>query len=185
MKKIVIFFTLCLLTGYTFYSCTKETYYIPSRHETKEFDLNNDLINDVRIQYIAMTWDGVGPDGTGDLIEGEILPINNTRLLSKEVSGSLFPPLKDTLHFQMKSPYSWDVSSHNLVEIRTYINKWPKVWTVNFAEASEYFYIAFVKTTDTRNQLGWIRIKIDTSTGLIEIIDTKISDQDFLIIGKK
>lgn len=185
MKKTAIFFTLPLLLSITFHRCTKETDYIPSRQETKEFDLNNDLLKDVRIQYSVMTWDGFGPDGTGDLIMGVILPINDTYLLSKEETGSLFSPLKDTLHFQMKNPYTWNVSSHNLVEIRTYLNKWPKEWTVNSNEVSEYYYLAFAKKTDTRNQLGWLKIKIDKSTGLIEIRDTKISDQDFLIIGKK
>ncbi|HEY5125631.1 MAG TPA: hypothetical protein VIK14_18035 [Ignavibacteria bacterium] len=185
MKRTNIVFIFLGLLSFSLNSCNKETDYVPSRQETKEFDLNNDLINEIRIQYYAMTWDGIGPNGTGDLIGAEIVPINNTKLLIKQDLGSLFSPLKDTIHFQMKVPYFWELSSQQLVEIKTYINKWPKEWTVLSNEINDFYYLAFTKTTDTKNELGWVKIQIDKSTGLIEIKDTKISDQDFLIIGKK
>jgi hypothetical protein len=185
MKKICYIFILPGLLSFSLNSCTKETDYIPTRQETKDYDLNNDLINDVRIEYNVMTWDGFGPDGTGDIIEAEMIPLNNTKLLRKPDIGSLFAPLKDTIHFQMTAPYSWDLSPQKMVEIRTYINKWPKEWTVSSNESIDFYYIAFTKTTDSKNQLGWAKVYIDRSTGIIKIIDTKVTELDFLIIGKK
>jgi hypothetical protein len=185
MKKSNIFFILLGFLSLPFNSCTKEKDSIPVCQETKEYDLDNDLKNEIRIQYYAMTWDGIGPDGTGDLIGAEIVPINNTKLLLKQDLGPLFSPLKDTIHFLMNAPYSWDLSTHTLAEIRTYINKWPDLWTVKSDEKNDYYYLGFTKSTDPVNELGWVKIQIDRSTGVIEIKDKTTTDQDFLIIGKK
>jgi len=189
MKHIVEFHILLVLLSVTFLSCDKSkdsenNNLPPVKPIVNEFDVNNDLINDFKIQYYAMTWDGIGPNGTGDLIGGEIVPLNNSKILKKQDLGVLFNPLRDTTHFQMNAPYSWESNSYKLIEIKTNNSKWPKEWTVSANEVKDYYYLAFIITTNSKIQLGWIKLKFDKSTGQVEIMETKSSDLDFLIIGK-
>jgi hypothetical protein len=189
MKQIVESFILLVLLSVTFLSCEnskdiENNNLPPVKPVVKEFDVNNDLIIDFKIQYYAMTWDGIGPNGTGDLIGGEIVPLNNSKILKKQDLGVLFNPLRDTTYIQMNAPYSWESISYKLIEIKTNNNKWPKEWTVSANEVKDYYYLAFMTSTNSKIQLGWIKLQFDKSTGLVEIIETKSSDLDSLIIGK-
>jgi hypothetical protein len=189
MKQI---FRLCILLGLlnvTILSCDKSkdnenNNLSPITPVVKEFDVNNDLINDFKIQYVTSTWDGIGPNGTGNLIGGEIVQLNNSKILKKLDMGVLFNPLNDTIHFQMNSPYSWESNSYKLIEIKTENRMWQKEWTVSSKDIKDYYYLAFMTSVNSKVQLHWIKIQFDKSTGQVEIKDTKSSDQDFLIIGK-
>jgi hypothetical protein len=185
MKKILM---LIIPIGLFIISCDvshNDDVFIPTKPETKEFDLNGDLINDFKIQYVAGSWDGVGPNGTGEFMVGEIYPLNNTKILNKQDQGYLFMPLIDTVHFKMNLPFLWQATSAKLVEIKTYINEWPNEWSVNSNELKDFYYLAFFIPTEDSNIIGWIKIQIDKSSGLIEIKETKSTNQDLLIIGKQ
>jgi hypothetical protein len=179
--------TLFLITGMllaSICSCEKNREVEPIQRETLEVDLNNDLINDIKFFYFTYTWDGIGPNGTGMGINGDLIPLNNTMILKRNDIGSLFSPTNDTIKLQMSQPYSWDSNEFSLVSIKTDLNQYVNPWMVNSVEIKDFYYLAFKISTTDKNTLGWMKITIDRFNGLIEIKEIRTSDQGFLILGK-
>lgn len=166
------------------YSCEKDRVIEPIRHETQEVDLNHDLINDIKFYYSGYTWDGIGPNGTGMGITGSLIPLNNTKILKKQDTESLFSNVNDTIKFQMSQPYSWNLTGLYLVSIETDLNQYVNPWTINSSEIKDFYYLAFKISANEKETFGWMKIKIDQYNGMIEIKETKTSDQGYLIIGK-
>jgi len=193
MKKYISLIYLGLISVSLLVSCEKkkdiepiqyETIE-PVQHETREIDINQDLINDFKISYSGYTWDGIGPNGTGMGIDGYLMPVNNTVILKKLNSESLFSIVNDTIKQQMSQPYSWDSTKLNLVSIKTSLNKYVNPWVPNSAEIKDFYYIAFKISVDDRDILGWMKISIDKYTGLIDVKASQTSEQDFITIGNQ
>jgi hypothetical protein len=165
-------------------SCQKDRVIEPIRHESQEVDLNQDLIIDIKISYDAYTWDGIGPNGTGMGVTGSLIPLNNTKILKKQDIVTLFSKVNDTIKLQISQPYSWDLTGLNLVSIKTDLNQYVNPWTINSSEIKDFYYIGFKLSVNDKETFGWMKVKIDKYNGLIEVKETKTSDQGYLIIGK-
>ena len=190
MKRLTRLIFLLGLLSSTVFSCDKdkEDNIPPVSPENKEFDLNNDSINDFKLDYVRYTWDGIGPDGTGFAIAGLLVPLNNNKILKNQDLGLLFYQDNDTLSNQFVLPYLWLSSSSEwpvLVEIKTYINQWENTWTIKGNETKDFYFLAFSISKSDKNFLGWMKLIIDKNTGLVEIVDKKTTDQEFIIIGKQ
>ena len=118
-------------------------------------------------------------------IDGYLMPVNNTVILKKLNSESLFSIVNDTIKQQMSQPYSWDSTKLNLVSIKTSLNKYVNPWVPNSAEIKDFYYIAFKISVDDRDILGWMKISIDKYTGLIDVKASQTSEQDFITIGNQ
>lgn len=175
---------LSILFFASLYSCEKDRVIEPIRHESQEVDLNQDLISDIKFSYFGYTWDGIGPNGTGMGITGSLIPLNNTKILKKQDTVTLFSKVNDTIKLQMTQPYSWDLTGVNMVSIKTYLNQYVNPWTINSSEIKDFYFIAFEISVLDKETFGWMKVKIDKYNGLIEVKETKTSDQGFLIIGK-
>jgi hypothetical protein len=180
-NSIILLITLAFLS---LYSCEKNRVIEPVTHESQEVDLNQDLISDIKFYYVGYTWDGIGPNGTGMGVSGSLIPLNNTKILKKQDTVTLFSKVNDTIKLQMAPPYSWDLTGVNMVSIKTDLNQYVNPWTINSSEIKDFYYIAFKILVNDKETFGWMKVKIDIYNGLIEVKETKTSDQGFLIIGK-
>lgn len=185
MKNSNSLIILVLLSIPLLFSCEKDRVIEPIRHEPQEVDLNQDLISDIEFNYWGYTWDGIGPNGTGMGIIGDLIPLNNTQILKNQDTESLFSKVNDTIKHQMSHPYSWDSNRLNLVSIKTDLNQYVNPWIINSSEIKDFYYIAFKIADDNRDIFGWMKVRIDKYNGLIEVKETQTSDQGFLIIGNQ
>jgi hypothetical protein len=184
MKKTYSATLIVTLSLVLLYSCEKDRVIEPIRHDTKEVDLNQDLISDIKFSYDSYTWDGIGPNGTGMGVSASLIPLNNTKILKKQDILTLFSNVDDTIKLEMSKPFSWDFNGLNIVSIKTDLNQYVNPWTINSPEIKDFYYIAFKISANDKDTFGWMKVKIDKYNGLIEVKETKTADQGFLIIGK-
>jgi len=164
-------------------SCNKEPKIEPVCYPDREIDLNNDLIPDIKISYSGYTWDGIGPNGTGMGIEGYLVPINDTKILTSEEKGVLYYKGSIEIKQQIELPYFWAYNRAFLVKIETVNNGYSKPWIVFAPEPKEYWYAGYLIKKDNQDIVGWMKIRINSYTGLITIEGTKSILSGSLVIG--
>lgn len=149
-------------------------------------DLNGDSFNDIKVEYYWFTWDGVNCSGDG--VSGTIKPFNGSSILLKRNEYALFNKLNDTINVNVSEPYYWEkYINTNLVAIsNSSVNAylWPDEWKVQSNMSLDSYYLGVKIDKGTSTQLGWIKIKINKSTGEIEIIDKKFVTSEYIVIGK-
>jgi hypothetical protein len=182
MKSInikILFFGFIIVL---FYSCEKDPIIEPIRYDPVEYDLNNDLINDISISYLGYSWDGIGPDGSGMGINGVIKPLNDTKILYKQDIGSLFLNSKDTLKLFASIPLSWISNESYVINIKTHLNQYVNPWTIIAPETKDQYNVGFKLSNDNSTILGWFKLRINCYNGKIDLTEKKMSNQNILVI---
>ena len=182
------------LFGITFFTlisigCNKEEWdpsQRPVKPEDKEFDLNDDQIIDFKLMYRNWTWDGAY--SCGDVISCEFVPENNNQVLLHRDLGLLFGQINDTVFNQVQSPYLWETSIYHIPFLLSIASNnatgWEKEWTTKNDVKKEFYYLSFKIFVDSKENLGWIKLKINNLSGQVDITDKQLTDQNHIIIDR-
>ncbi len=184
-----------LLTTFIIYSCEKDdnsnenlSKNPPETPEAVSYDLDDDSVNDIKIEYRQFTWDGINSSGDG--ISGLIEPLNESSILQKQNEYTLFNKLNDTIRINTTEPYYWekyldpDLVSISNSSVNDYL--WPIEWKIqsNLNLDLDSYYLGIMINNSNSNLIGWIKITINKSTGDIQILDKKFTAEEFIVIGK-
>jgi hypothetical protein len=187
MKRKIQFLLGISFFALIFTGCNKEEwdpFQRPVNPEAKEYDLNDDQIIDFKLVYRNWTWDGAHT--SGDMITGELVPENNNQVLLHQDLGLLFGQINDTVFNQVESPFLWETSAIHIPFLLSITSTnptgWEKEWTTKNNVKKEFYYLSFKIFVDDKENLGWIRLKINNLTGQVEITDKQLTDQDHIII---
>ena len=158
----------------------------PKIPEAVNYDLNDDSIDDIKIEYSWFTWDGINSSGDG--ISGSLEPLNESSVLLKQHDYTLFSKLNDTIKINTNDPYYWakyltpDLVSISTSSINDYL--WPNEWEIKSNMTLDSYYLGIKINNNNSNLIGWIKIRIDKSTGDIQILDKKFTSEELIVIGK-
>ena len=186
MKRILYLFLTILLLSSSFLGCKKEwdPFEPPVKPANKEFDLNDDQIPDFELSYRTSWLDGVY---TGEMFSGYLTPKNNNKFIKHQNTGFFIVELNDTIFKQVELPLLWTISPTDcpiLVKIASSsISGWEREWSSNKKGFNDY-YLSFSLSANDKDYLGWMKVNINPKNGHVEILDKKLSDQSFIIIGK-
>lgn len=168
------------------FSCDNDDFDLPKTPKAVNYDLNRDSHDDIRIEYQLFTWDGINSSGDG--ISGYIKPLNGTSIWVKQTEYSLFNKLNDTIALNPKKPYYWEDFLDALIVSASYssVNKhaWTSEWRIHTKTAMDFYYLGIRINKNKKNLIGWIKIKVNQSTGQIQIVDKEFTEKDFIVIGK-
>ena len=150
------------------------------------YDLNDDGIDDIKLNYWMVILDGVGFSGSG--YSGMFDPLNNNQLYFKRDEDlhalTLFNQLKDTIRSETKKPTEWTYSNAELVYIYNVPkNHWPDEWTINSSLKNGPFYLG-VRLENDVVSVGWLKLDIDKSTGSVFLLDQEFTTGDYIVINR-
>jgi hypothetical protein len=180
---------LVIFTGFSILSCDKDKNEAPSRPKDIEIDINDDLNADFKLVYRNFTW--TGNNLSGDGISGQIIPLNNNKILKHETLGMLVKDVKDTIFLRSQAPYFWIGSildSPALVSIMSVAGEWAKEWTTYSNKKKDYYYLGFQTKIYGKETVGWMKLSIDPNSGRIELVNHGIrilGVEDFIIIDNQ
>jgi hypothetical protein len=144
--------------------------------KSQDIDINNDLIIDFRIDY---KWLVTNDEPTpGKALIGYIKPLNENKILYKSNVGNLFLLKNDTVFLIQTSKMIWSKFQADLVTN----NGKDTIWTVLSSNPINDFYLGFQLSTSIENYIGWMKVDIHKNSGIISIMNKKLTDSEFLII---
>jgi hypothetical protein len=158
----------------------------PDMPKSVNYDLNDDSIDDIKIEYSLYTWDGI--NSSGDAIYGSLKPLNGCSVLLKQNDYTLFNKPNDIININANEPYYWEKNSNpDLVSILNSSENdylWPNEWRIESDMTLDSYYLGVKINTNNNIHIGWIKLKINKSTGAINILDKKFTTEEFIVIGK-
>ena len=184
MKRILVILVLIS----TFYSCEKVnpeslSKNPPSYPLAQDYDLNNDQTKDFQLVYSYYTYDGLNISGDG--ISGQLVPLNQNMILAKANTTSLFLQYNDTIKAEVTTPYSWQNSQAQIIQISTTPDYfWPKYWGIRADQKLDYYYLGIKINNTTENLVGWLKLQLDTTSGKVYIRDQSFTNKNLIIAGK-
>ena len=146
----------------------------PETPDAMNFDLNDDSVDDIKIEYRWIAWDGI--NSSGYIISGTIEPLNKSSILLKRDKNPLFNELNDTIRFNTNEPYYWEKYLHQSIvsisnsSVNDYL--WPNEWRIHSNMTMDSYYLG-IRINNNSQLVGWIQIQIDKSTGAIQILNKK------------
>lgn len=149
------------------------------------FDLNDDGIDDVSFKYFP---DDVITDGTVGYY-GYVNPLNggSLLLLSKPNEGAYVLEIQegDTIRKEESESFVWYPSSWGFIGIDDSPEGiWPNKWTLSSTKKSNPYYLGLQVKENDIFSLGWLKLEIDKKTGVIEIIDHELTNDNVLVIDR-
>lgn len=179
---------LIVVLGVALWGCKKDEtldHNIPERPEKVTYDLDGDAIDDITIEYINFTWDGINSSGMG--LSGTVYPLNGASVLSKSNEPTLFIKINDTIKMNMNPPFHWETNRHkDLVTISDLwkdSEHWP-AWHIHSPEIMKLYFLGIKINTNDTPKIGWIQLQIDESTGAIKLTAKKFTTTEYIIAGK-
>ncbi len=140
-------------------------------------DIDNNGQDDFEINYKELQTLDLPPSGGG--INGEMRFINNGAFFCKiygAYSECLFLSKGDSIKTDLATN-NWNYYPVNLISIGWRNGKWDKNWFVNASVSSDY-YLGF----KLQDKLGYMKLDLNTETGKITVLDSKMTNDTFLII---
>lgn len=149
----------------------------PTIHDLTEIDLDEDGNYDFKIEYLQFIVEPLelsdGTEGVG----GQIRPYGNNEILIDTNEGYLFLRDLNDIQESAEDPLKWrSIFSGTIVTITT-INSdgdWPTVWEINSNSEHSTYFLGLKIVEESEIKLGWIEIDIDTSNGMVSIINKGI-----------
>ena len=162
----------------------KQTKTQPTIPQTVDFDFNDDQIYDFEIEYSNFTWDGINCSGDG--ISGNFKPLNQNTILLRTNERTLFLQYNDTIKNTAENPSYWDNFRACVVSISTLPdgNLWPIEWSVQSNQNQQVYYLGIKVVVKSGYSIGWLKLQVDKTSGIVEIKDKKITNASFIIVGK-
>jgi hypothetical protein len=181
MKTILycIFFVCTVLLTF---GCEKtrgdktENSYLIIQPKSQDIDINNDLITDFRIDYKWLVTND--EPSSGKALIGYVKPLNENKILYKNNVGNLFLLKNDTVFLIPATKMIWSKFQADLVTN----NGKDTNWTVISSNHISDFYLGFRLSTSIKNYIGWMKVDINKNSGIISIINKKLTETEFLII---
>jgi hypothetical protein len=156
----------------------------PAMPESENYDFNNDEVDDFIIEYEKYTWDSRGNRGDGQA--GKIVPLNGNLILTGQDELALFHEIYDTIQKEVGLPLKWISLEKDLVMVENSSANdfvWPDEWSVLSDNNGPDYYLGVI-ISDEIPVLGWIKLKITASTGVIEVMDKEFVEGDFIMINR-
>ena len=150
---------------------------IPSIHDSISLDIDEDGITDYNINYSGIDIDPFTPTGGVYGISGSIQPNGANELLRHSEEGLLFLRNLEEIKDIVSDPLEWnDRFSNTIVTIATknVEGEWPSNWKILSARKHSTYFVGLKLVTDSKNQLGWVEIEINRSSGSATIVDKGI-----------
>lgn len=175
--KITSFF-LCFLVF--FCACRNVNQVNFNKIETPKdytIDIDNDGQDDFQVYYLQLQTMDIPVSGAG--ISGDIRFINNGAFFCKiygAYSECLFLSKGDSIKTDLATN-NWNYYPVSLINIGWQNGKWDQNWSVNASVSSDY-YLGF----KMQDKLGYMKLNLNTKTGEIKVLDSKLTTDDFLII---
>ena len=167
----------------TLISCNKtENKLINSRPEIPKndsIDINFDGIIDLVITYWELETTDV-PSSGGSIIGG-FMPMEQNRVLYRPNIGYLFLQSKDTIRNEFNSNSQWTDYTADMVNISRNNSDWNTTWSILSNLTSDY-YLGFMQMHNSVERIGWIQVEIDTISGKMSILDSKLTDSSEIIL---
>lgn len=149
-----------------------------------EFDLNNDGIDDVSFEF--------GPndlvtDGTVGYY-GSVNPLNGSLLLlviRDDAAYALETQLNDTIRKDESTSLTWYTSNWLFMDIDdTAEGLWPTDWFLSSSIKSNPYYVGIQVKENDAFLLGWLKLEIDKTTAVIEIVDYELTSENLLVVDR-
>ncbi len=185
-------FLLILIFALAFFSCEKDNEENtglrknpPKVPRSVTYDLNDDSIDDIKIEYNDFVWDG---DSTsGQMYAGAIETLNECSVLLKRDEYELFLESNDTIEINVNEPFYWE--KYTYVDLVTIWNSsaneylWPNEWKIQSNMIMDFYYVGIKIKSGDNYFVGWIKLKIDDSNGRIKILNKKFTSEEYIVIG--
>lgn len=157
---------------------------LPQSPQMTYYDLNDDLVNDFKLEYQIYTWDGINSSGDG--ISADFQALNQSLILRKADHFSLFLAPGDTIKNVIEPPFYWDEYMASLVSISTLTDAyvWASEWKIHCDQDQDFYYLGIKLRKDNSYSLGWMKLQIDTSNGVVVFVEEKFSNDDYILVGK-
>jgi len=184
LSVILLFFIIFLVGCKKENSKSEKEYFKLNQPVSIVYDLNKDSQNDFKVDYKWLITDNINLSSPS--IIGYLEPLGENQILFKTDEGNLFANLNDTIcsdYSELGLPFSW----YNFpADIVTYdnITKNSGKWRILSRQSKEYYYLACKIYVDTQEQIGWIKLSIDSSTGIVKLIENNFTIGDYIVIGK-
>lgn len=179
MKNALIYilgFSLLLL------SCQKDPTYTltPTDYPANfDIDINQDGIVDFTCEYWQISTSDIPVSGSA--IQGSLTPTENVSSLYKVYVDNLFLTPNDTIFDTDTSDYRWMDGPADIITKSWNNNSgWDLQWEINSLENEYYF--AFKLQNAGADQLGWLKLEMDVTTGEVTVVDQAITSASFLVI---
>jgi hypothetical protein len=157
----------------------------PETPQLVKYDLNDDSADDFTIEYRWFTWDGINSSGDG--ISGTIEPLNQNSILFKRKGVTLFNQLNDTIKMEVTEPLYWETFQADLISISNSSENnylWPNEWKIQSNTTQSSYYLGVKLKENESFLIGWVKFRIEKSTGEIQIIDKKLTSDSYIVIDK-
>jgi len=159
----------------------------PDIPESITYDLNGDTVDDFTIVYSEGIWDGAG--ASGGVYTANFHPKEENRILSEyeeNVSTSfLFSTIGDSIQRMPKPLQEWYHIGwfHTLWQDGNGV--WSKEWLIDYTMSiSNPYYVGVQIKEGDEFLIGWLKLEIDKTTGKIDIVDHKLTSEDFIVIDE-
>ena len=154
----------------------------PKIPKTVKFDLNKDGIDDVRFEFSP---NDVLTDGTVGYY-GSVYPLNGGLLLliSRDDEAYVIETqLNDTIRKEESTSITWYTSNWIFMDIDdTAEGLWPTEWFLSSSVKSNPYYLGIQVKESDAFLLGWLKLEIDKTTAVIEIVDYELTSEDLLVV---
>jgi|GEM_PF-3203866 len=175
LNSSIFFFCLIVLTS----GCKKNSdvsvdEYIFNELKSQDVDINGDQIMDFRIDYNRLVTDDYPSSGKSWI--GFIQSLNKNAILYKPNYGNLFLQEKDTVFSvstatRIWSPYPADLLTNSGKDA---------AWAILAPNTITDYYLGF--KLSAQNQIGWMKVNIHKSTGMVTLVNKKLAGADFIVI---
>ena len=172
-------FSFIIVSLLVFTSCSKDEINSnsPSIHDTIEIDIDEDGLEDFKIEYSYVDIEPLSlSDGTFG-ITGSLKPYGNNEILRHRDKKSLFLRNLDEIEESVTEPLNWrNTFSRTIVSIATKNAEgdWPNKWEINADTSHPTYFLGLKLVNDNMNQLAWIEIEINKKDGTVSIVDKGI-----------
>jgi len=176
----IFFFYLIVLTS----GCKKhvdgnaEQGFVFSQPKSQDIDVNNDGIMDFMIDYKLLVADDYSSSGKSWI--GYVRPLDKNEILYKQIIGNLFLNKKDTVFSTSTSTKIWYPYSADLITNSGKDSNWTILASNNITD----YFLGFKLKSSSKNQIGWMKVDIQKNSGIISLVNTKLTEADFLIIDE-
>lgn len=175
--KIICFFLALFVF---FFACKNVNHVNFNKIDTPKdytIDIDNDGKDDLGISYKQLQTLDLPPSGAA--INGGMRFLNQGAFFCNIMgaySECLFLSKGDSIKTDLATN-NWNYYPVSLINIGWRNGKWDKNWFVNASVSSDY-YLGF----KMQDKLGYMRLDLNTETGVIKVLDSKMTNDDFLII---
>lgn len=163
-------------------SCDKDPAYTLTPTDippNASLDINQDGIIDFAFEYYQLSTSDDPVSGSS--VIGSFVPNENVSILYKTNDGNLFLTANDTIFDTSSTPTTWSNYSADVVtKDWSSDTGWDASWKVNSTQND--YYLAYKFQNGSVDELGWLKLSFDLTTGGMSIVDQAITASSFIVI---